>query len=166
MMNKKLLLICLLFVATILMGASCDKREVPDPRPLAPIAEPTSTETVNSEASEVQPTNIPQPLPPISSGEGKSIIAEKVEYMVLMDNFKFEPSVITVKKGSEVTINAKAVDVTHGLSIPAYNINLTVPVGETVSTTFTADKEGTFPFRCSVYCGAGHSEMTGTLIVN
>jgi cytochrome c oxidase subunit II len=29
----------------------------------------------------------------------------------------------------------------------------------------TPDKTGTFTFACDVFCGSGHEDMTGTLIV-
>jgi hypothetical protein len=31
--------------------------------------------------------------------------------------------------------------------------------------SFTPDKEGTFPFHCDVFCGDGHEDMTGMLVV-
>jgi heme/copper-type cytochrome/quinol oxidase subunit 2 len=31
--------------------------------------------------------------------------------------------------------------------------------------TLTPDKEGTYPFHCDVFCGDGHEDMTGTLVV-
>ena len=33
------------------------------------------------------------------------------------------------------------------------------------SVEFTADKAGTFEFRCPTMCGQGHMNMKGTLIV-
>jgi cytochrome c oxidase subunit 2 len=30
----------------------------------------------------------------------------------------------------------------------------------------TPDKSGTFTFLCDVFCGTGHEEMSGTLIVS
>ena len=87
------------------------------------------------------------------------------EISVTLKQFSFEPGTITVKKGDTVKLSATATDVPHGFSLPDFGVNLTPGVGETKSTTFVADKTGTFTFRCSVFCGSGHSTMSGTLVV-
>ena len=79
--------------------------------------------------------------------------------------FAFDPAIIVVKKGERVRLIAKSLDVTHGLGIAAYNINQKLPPGEEKVIEFTAGKSGKFHFHCSVYCGAGHGKMHGTLIV-
>lgn len=38
-------------------------------------------------------------------------------------------------------------------------------MGEENAVEFVADKSGTFPFYCNVFCGGGHKEMQGKLIV-
>lgn len=80
--------------------------------------------------------------------------------------WEFEPSTIVVKKGDEVKLNISSVDVTHGFSLPEFDINNVHLVPDTTSfITFTADKTGSFTFSCSVFCGSGHSNMDGILIV-
>jgi cytochrome c oxidase subunit 2 len=79
--------------------------------------------------------------------------------------FKFEPEPIVVKKGERIRLVATSTDVTHGIAISEYKVNLVIPVGKTVSQEFTADKEGRFPTHCSVFCGPGHGKMRGTFIV-
>lgn len=73
--------------------------------------------------------------------------------------FAYSPDVIKVKRGEHVRIVINNEDTTHGISIPDLNVN---GIG---SVEFTADKIGTFEFRCPTFCGEGHKEMTGTLIV-
>lgn len=79
--------------------------------------------------------------------------------------FGFEPGTIEVNKGDTVHLNLTSRDVEHVFYLPEYEISLKVDAGETESVTFVADQAGTFEFRCNVYCGSGHSTMTGTLIV-
>lgn len=76
-------------------------------------------------------------------------------------NFKFEPSEIHVKKRQHVKINFKIKEGMHGFEIPDFNINLK----KAGAAEFTADKAGTYQFDCSVYCGAGHGDMRGVIIV-
>jgi len=81
----------------------------------------------------------------------------------------FTPEHVTLKQGDKViwriTNIERAVDATHGFSIPVYNINLSLEPGETAKFEFVADTAGTFPFYCSEFCSALHLEMMGYLMV-
>ena len=79
--------------------------------------------------------------------------------------YAFVPAEIKVKQNDIVKITLTSEDVTHGLAIKEYGINVSVKKCETKKIEFLADKKGTFVFRCSVFCGLGHSGMTGKLIV-
>ena len=80
-------------------------------------------------------------------------------------NWEFVPNRIEVSFGDRVQINVKAVDVAHGFSIRELGINKQMEAYETGQVKFVADKRGVFEFGCSVYCGRGHGDMKGTLIV-
>jgi cytochrome c oxidase subunit 2 len=58
-----------------------------------------------------------------------------------------------------------AADHDHGFKLADFNINQKIPKGATVVVEFTANKAGTFQFRCSNVCGSGHRNMKGTLVV-
>ena len=88
-----------------------------------------------------------------------------VEITMSAFQFAFDPAQIRVKKGDLVRIRVKSTDVTHGFAINEYGINRTLQPNQEEVIEFTADRQGTFTFYCSVYCGAGHSNMRGTLIV-
>lgn len=75
------------------------------------------------------------------------------------------PSEIKVKQGDTVTLRITSFDVTHGFELDAYGINVPVYAGKFTDVNFVANKLGKFPFECSTYCGMGHTEMTGWLIV-
>jgi cytochrome c oxidase subunit 2 len=88
------------------------------------------------------------------------------EFTVVARRFSFDPAVITVQQGDTVRITASSADVVHGLALPDFNVNLRLEPGAQPQTaTFVADKKGTFTFYCNVYCGAGHTDMKGQLIV-
>jgi plastocyanin len=80
-------------------------------------------------------------------------------------SFEFSPAVIAVNPGDEVTIELTSTDVVHGLYLDGYDLAVTADPGQTATLTFTADKTGTFRFRCSVTCGALHPFMIGKLKV-
>lgn len=79
--------------------------------------------------------------------------------------YGFSPDPVVVKKGDIVRFDITSRDVTHGVYIKEYGINVTVKKGEHKKIEFFAGKEGNFDIVCSVYCGSGHSGMKGRLIV-
>ena len=81
------------------------------------------------------------------------------------EQFKFTPERIIVKKGENVRLKLTSKDVTHGIAIEAYGIDEEIEPDQTSTVEFTANEAGQFGFHCSVYCGEGHEDMTGTLIV-
>ncbi len=87
-------------------------------------------------------------------------------FNITAQQWQFTPSTITVDEGDSVTLNVTSTDVTHGFSIPDFGVSETLSPGQTTTVTFTANKDGSFSFSCSVSCGSGHSGMRGTLVVN
>lgn len=84
---------------------------------------------------------------------------------VKASKYRFEPDPIVVKKGDKVRLIAATKDIDHGLAIVEFKVNLVISSGKTSTFEFIADKEGTFPMYCSVYCGPGHGKMRGSFIV-
>lgn len=153
----------------LLMGASCQKA-VENPIVNMPTndASPAVSANVNANVDVDVNTNtvtpvVPKPTEPVAN-VNQSVIETKT-FNIEMTRFSFTPSTLNVGVGDTVVINATAKDTTHGISIPEFGVNLVVPKGTTQTTSFVANKAGTYNFRCSVYCGEGHSDMTGTLIV-
>jgi len=87
------------------------------------------------------------------------------EIQVTLRKYEFNPGSLRVRKGEQVKLVMTAVDHDHGFKIDDFNINQKIPKGTTVVVEFTADKTGTFQFRCSNVCGLGHRNMKGTLVV-
>jgi len=87
------------------------------------------------------------------------------EFTMTAKNYVFEPGVITVKKGEKVRLIITATDRDHGIKIEGYDIDQELKKGDPTTIEFTADKAGTFEFKCSVYCGMGHRKMKGKLVV-
>jgi cytochrome c oxidase subunit II len=85
---------------------------------------------------------------------------------VTASRFKFEPATISVAQGDSVRLRLHSVDRSHAFAIKAFRVKTVIPKGgETVTVEFVADQAGTFAFTCSEYCGTGHSEMKGKLVV-
>jgi len=84
---------------------------------------------------------------------------------VSASTFQFEPSEVKVKKGVPVTMELVSEDRRHGFKLPDFHVRLDVKPGVVEKVRFVPDKVGKFTFICDVFCGDGHEEMSGTLIV-
>ena len=102
---------------------------------------------------------------PQNVGSGSVSQGEVVEVSMTARQFAFEPAVVRVKQGQTVRLKVKSVDVAHGIAIPDFGINEVLEPNKEVVIEFRADKKGSFPFLCSVFCGAGHSQMRGQIVV-
>lgn len=80
--------------------------------------------------------------------------------------WQFEPAQIYIPVGSEVDFFITSKDVVHGFHIADKNVNLMAVYGGVGKTTVKFDKPGTYKILCHEYCGAGHQNMEGEVIVN
>ena len=85
---------------------------------------------------------------------------------IVAKRFTFEPSRVEVTAGERVRLVVKSADGVHGIEIKKFKVTKKVPRGgESVTIEFVASAAGQYPILCSEYCGDGHDEMKGTLIV-
>ena len=84
---------------------------------------------------------------------------------IVAKRYDFVPSSIEVMQGEPVTIVVSSGDGFHGFGIKAFDISKEIARGETVTIEFTPDVAGEFPILCTEYCGEGHEEMKGVLVV-
>ena len=87
------------------------------------------------------------------------------EIAMTAKKYEFSPSEIRAHPGETVRLVITALDRKHGFKLDAFGIDRQLPKGEAVTIEFTADRAGTFPFKCSKFCGFGHGKMKGGLIV-
>jgi cytochrome c oxidase subunit 2 len=83
------------------------------------------------------------------------------------ERFAFTPSHITVKRGTIVELRLRSEDTNHGFHIVGSEFNIIIPKRGRGDGTliFRADSLGRYTFECSKMCGAGHTFMRGTLVV-
>jgi heme/copper-type cytochrome/quinol oxidase subunit 2 len=99
----------------------------------------------------------PLPVQPITPQERT--------FQVEARQFAYFPSELKVNPGDTITIRLISTDVVHGLYVDGYDISVEADPGQTATLTFTANKPGSFRFRCNVTCGAMHPFMIGKLMV-
>jgi cytochrome c oxidase subunit 2 len=84
---------------------------------------------------------------------------------IVAKRFKFMPEVVKLKKGEPVVFELTTLDVTMGMNIPDFKVRSDIIPGKTMKLAFTPDKAGAFTFVCDVFCGDGHEDMAGKLVV-
>ena len=79
--------------------------------------------------------------------------------------FEYTPNEITLKKGVPVVLEITSLDRDHGFKVPELGIRADVKSGQTTRVRIVPDRIGRFEFRCDVFCGSGHADMSGTITV-
>lgn len=84
---------------------------------------------------------------------------------VVAKRFEFVPAEIHVKQGETVTLQFSVVDVPMGFNLADFKLRADLMPGKPTPLELTPDRAGTFTFLCDVFCGSGHEDMSGTLVV-
>ena len=84
-----------------------------------------------------------------AASESQSVEVEKEPRIinVTAKRFEYTPNRISVQKGELITIRMESLDVTHGLYLDGYGINIKARPGLIGKATFVADKPGRVSFR-------------------
>ena len=84
---------------------------------------------------------------------------------LLAMKFDFMPDTVTLKKGRPVVLEISSLDRIHGFAIPELGLRADVLPTETRLIRLVPQRAGRFTFRCDNFCGEGHEEMEGALVV-
>jgi cytochrome c oxidase subunit 2 len=118
----------------------------------------SGTEPASPESGVSEPANSESSGAGEKAGRVISIVAER---------FTFVPSQIKLKQGEVVELRIRSLDTNHGFHIRDAGVNVIVPKrgkGD-ARILFRAQEKGVFPFVCSKACGAGHTMMSGQIVV-
>ena len=90
--------------------------------------------------------------------------AEQVIHLTAK-KFEYTPNEITLKKGVPVVLEISSLDRDHGFKVPELGVRADVKPGETTRVRIVPDRAGRFEFHCDVFCGSGHEDMAGEIVV-
>ncbi len=79
--------------------------------------------------------------------------------------FEYRPERIELRTGKPVTLELVSLDRLHGFHIPDLNLRADVPPGHSVQLVLVPEQAGTYAFLCDIFCGDGHDEMSGVIVV-
>jgi cytochrome c oxidase subunit II len=80
--------------------------------------------------------------------------------------FEYKPNRILLKKGEPVVLEITSLDFVHGFNVPDLKIRADLPPGKITKVRVVFDKAGEYDFLCDNFCGSGHEEMGGKIIVS
>src|SRR3989344_2290385 len=121
----------------------------------------SSTSASESSSSSVESTSASSSS---SSSVESSTSARVVE--VTVTGWSFTPSTITATKGEALEVRLVGGTGDHSFNVPDLGIDVAISGGQTKTVTIPTDRAGTFPFKCEVFCGSGHSDMHGTIVIS
>ncbi len=80
-------------------------------------------------------------------------------------NDKGAPHEIRVSQGKEVTLLITAADTIHEFTLNEYDLKKKIYPGKVEHLSFITATPGYYKFTCTTFCGIGHEEMVGNIIV-
>lgn len=101
------------------------------------------------------------PLTAMVSGQSKERVID-----IVARRFEFVPDEIHVSHGETVILQFTAPDVPMGFNLADFGLRADIVPGAITTLRLMPDKVGSFTFLCDVFCGSGHEEMSGTLVVS
>jgi cytochrome c oxidase subunit II len=85
---------------------------------------------------------------------------------VVARRYAFEPAEIQVAVGEPVRLMVRSGDGPHGIEIKELKVKKVLERGAApVAIDLKPTTAGRFPILCSEYCGEGHGDMKGVLVV-
>ncbi len=102
----------------------------------------------------------------VRAGDYASMQTGEPVIKIVAKKFEYTPNVIKLKKGVPVVLEFTTLDVLMGFKVPDLGIRADIIPGKVSRIRVVPDKVGTFPFLCDIFCGSGHENMTGALIVS
>jgi cytochrome c oxidase subunit 2 len=105
------------------------------------------------------------PFAAILAAASSDVAAQERIIQVTAEKFKFTPAVIELKLGEPVVLELTTLDRKHGFQVSDLNIDESIEPGKVTRVRISPAKAGTFLFHCDVFCGSGHEEMAGEIVV-
>ena len=85
---------------------------------------------------------------------------------VTAQRFRFTPDEIALKSGQRAVLEITALDFVHGFKVPDLGIRIDLVPGRVNSIALEPLAPGRYAFLCDNFCGAGHEDMNGEIVVS
>jgi len=101
----------------------------------------------------------------IDAQGGKEVTTKERIIAIQAKKFVYTPNEIILKKDEPVVLAFTAIDFIHGFFIPDMKIRADLLPGQLTQVRLTPGKAGEYAFLCDNFCGSGHEQMGGKIIV-
>jgi len=95
----------------------------------------------------------------------RSAASDEQQVSMMAMKFDYWPDTVTVKRGIPVVLELTALDRIHGFSAPGLGLRTDITPGPPTILRFTPEKAGVYNLHCDNFCGDGHEDMVGRIIV-
>jgi cytochrome c oxidase subunit 2 len=95
----------------------------------------------------------------------RSSESDEQQVSMLAMKFDYWPDAVTVKKGKPVVLELSALDRIHGFAVPGLGLRTDITPGPPTILRFIPEKAGVYSLHCDNFCGDGHEEMAGRIVV-
>ena len=85
---------------------------------------------------------------------------------VVAQRFRFTPNEIALRSGQPAVLAITSLDFVHGFKVPELGIRTDLVPGRVTRVAIKALAPGHYDFLCDNFCGGGHEEMNGTIVVS
>ena len=90
---------------------------------------------------------------------------KEIVIKITAKKFEYSPSSIKIKKGIPVIFELTSLDTRHGFNCPKLGVRTDIEPGKVSRVRILAQKAGVYGFHCDIFCGSGHEDMYGKIIV-
>jgi 3',5'-cyclic AMP phosphodiesterase CpdA len=99
------------------------------------------------------------------AGAATADAATETVIRVSARKYEFTPSTIQLERGVPAVLELTAIDRVHGFNAPGLGLRSALAPGRPVRLRVVPEKAGRFPFFCDIFCGEGHENMSGEVVV-
>ena len=91
--------------------------------------------------------------------------AEPQIVKITAKRFIYTPAEFKVKAGQPVVLEFTSVDFVHGFNMPDFKVRADLLPGRVTRVSLPPAQPGVYDFLCDNFCGDGHEEMHGRMVV-
>ena len=84
---------------------------------------------------------------------------------IFAERFQFTPAVVHLRAGVPVVFELSATDHKHGFSLTQVGLRADIVPGEVSRVEWVMPVAGHYEFHCDIFCGDGHEDMSGEIVV-
>lgn len=98
-------------------------------------------------------------------GAARLAADQPAEIRISAKKFEFHPNKVLAKLGQPLVLVLTSEDRIHGFKMPDLGLRTDIVPGQETRVSMTPGKAGSFTFFCDVFCGDGHEDMDGSLVI-